>query len=71
MVKTLIVLENYYEVPEKEPPHTRKGIFISEDGKKYIGKPRPNVCIGSHYTVEVYAEDLNKPLIPISKWITK
>ena len=69
MVKALIILENYYEIPEKQPPHTRKGVFMSEDGKKYVGKPKPNIAIGGHYTVEISANDINKPLIPIGKWI--
>ncbi len=79
MVKALIILEWYYEIteeqhthvrPEKQHQHERKGIFVSEDGKKYIDKPRPNIPIGGHFTVEISASDADKEFIPIGKWLS-
>ena len=79
MVKAFIILEWYSEIteeqhthvtPGEEHQHERKGIFESQDGKKYIGKPRPDIAIGGHFTVEISASDADKEFIPIGKWIS-
>ncbi len=65
MVKALITIMDYYPYPQ---PGGTKAIYVDESGKKYIGKPR-DVVVGEHYTVEIHADDLDKPYIPIGKWL--